>query len=340
MNRILTLILYFPLVALAQQADVTVEKEINRIAFGSCSKQNQPDDQLWKEVIDTNPNLWIWLGDNIYGDSEDVNVLNQKYDLQKSHPDYQLLIEDTEIIGIWDDHDFGVNDGGKEFPAKDDSKKALFNFLDIDQNHPAQTRKGAYQSYTYKGSDGNVKVILLDVRYFRDELNWQNPGTRDKVSIVNPSGDILGEDQWSWFQNQLTDESIDLFIVASGIQVIPSQHRWEKWANFPSAREKLFTTLESVDAPIILLSGDRHLSEVSKIELDNYKYPLYEFTSSSLTSPSSIEKEENEHMIKEKIYETNFASLSIRWKSKVPQLTLQYYGKEGKKLQQHKISYK
>lgn len=325
---------------MSQEADQTISKEITRIAFGSCSKQDQADKQLWNEINDTSPDLWIWLGDNIYGDTRDMNVMKEKYDLQKSHPGYQKLLQQTTVIGIWDDHDFGVNDGGKEYASKDGSKQQLFDFLDIDENHPAQKRTGAYQSYTYKSKGGNIKVILLDTRYFRDSLKWENPGTRQKASIENPTGDILGEVQWKWFENQLREPGIDFFIVASGIQAIPMQHRWEKWANFPKSRARLLETIASNKAPLVLLTGDRHLSEVSKIELPGYQYPLYEFTSSSLTSGTSPDDEKNKFMIKEKIYETNFALLSLKWTSGTPELNLKYHGKNGDKLAEHTIQYK
>ena len=107
-----------------------------------------------------------------------MNQRRKDYDLQKSHPDYQQLLKQTEVIGIWDDHDFGLNDGGREYPMKDESKEELFRFLDVPDDHPARERKGAYQSYTYTSSLGTLKIILLDARYFRDSLKWNNPGTR------------------------------------------------------------------------------------------------------------------------------------------------------------------
>jgi alkaline phosphatase D len=84
---------------------------LSRIAFGSCSKDEEP--QLWKEIVQQKPQLWIWLGDNIYGDSQDSSVLRVKYKHQKSNTEYQQLIKAMPVIGTWDDHDYGVNDGGK-----------------------------------------------------------------------------------------------------------------------------------------------------------------------------------------------------------------------------------
>lgn len=339
MKRITYLLLLFPLVLIAQQADVTINKEIMRVAFGSCSKQDQPSDQMWDEVQTQRPDLWVWLGDNIYGDTEDMAVMKEKYDLQKSHAGYQKLLLKTEVIGIWDDHDYGANDAGKEYPKKAESKERLFDFLDVDKNNPARKRQGAYQSYTYKSSSGNVKVILLDVRYFRDSLNWNNPNTAEKESVINPTGDILGQQQWKWLGSQLSEEGIDLFLIASGIQVLPETHRWEKWANFPQARERLLNVIKTVKTPLILLSGDRHLSEVSKHKLDGYSYPLYEFTSSSLNAPSTPEPEENKYRIGEQMHQQNFASMMIVWIANKPMIQLKYFGKDNKQLADYSIRF-
>lgn len=339
MKRGFLIFIYLPIVLFGQKADKSISLDITRIAFGSCSVQDMADKQLWKEVNDSNPDLWIWLGDNIYGDTEDMSIMKEKYDLQKSHPGYQALLKRSTVIGIWDDHDYGVNDGGKEFPAKDGSKKQLFDFLDVDKNHPAQKRAGAYQSYTYKSDEGNVKVILLDTRYFRDSLSWDNPGTPQKSSIVNPDGDVLGEQQWEWLESQLDEPDINLFILASGIQVIPSQHQWEKWSNFPKARQRLFDLISKQKTPLVLVSGDRHLSEVSKTKIQGYPYPLVEFTSSSLTSPVTPDNEENQYLLGEKIYDPNFASITIMWIAGTPTLYLKYYGKGGVELAKHTIKY-
>lgn len=170
--------------------------------------------QLWKEVTKTNPDLWIWLGDNIYADTEDMNVMRDKYDLQKSHPDYQSLIKNTDVIGIWDDHDYGGNDFGKEYPMKDESKEEMFRFLDVSSEHPSINRKGAYQSYTYHAGSNRLKIILLDARYFRDSLNIDE----NDWNIPNKTGDILGADQWAWFEKQLQEESVDLSLLVVGFK--------------------------------------------------------------------------------------------------------------------------
>lgn len=333
MKKCLILIALFPSLSLAQNADEVRNKALNQITFGSCSKQDKTEGQLWDEVNRLDSDLWIWLGDNIYGDTEDMTVMREKYDIQKSHMGYQELLSNTEVLGIWDDHDFGVNDGGKEYPKGDESKEEMFRFLDVAMDHPARVRKGAYQSYLYKGIR-STKIILLDTRYFRDSL-WKD---EKNWNVPNPEGEVLGEEQWTWLQTQLQDDEADFFIIGSGIQVLPEEHRFEKWANFPTERERLLDLVSTVEQLFIFLSGDRHMSEVSTTE--HYGKKIYEFTSSSLTDPWGVPNEES-NMYREKdiVYKTNFASLDLLWKKHKLFLKLTYYGEDGQVFQKHKVSF-
>ncbi len=127
--------------------------QLESIAFGSCSHQDSVQ-RLWPVVMENAPDLWIWLGDNVYGDTENMRALESKYFEQKSNPDYLEMRRRFRIIGVWDDHDYGVNDGGKEYPKKRESRDLLFDFLDVEFDDPARKRAGAYQSYLY-GNRGN-----------------------------------------------------------------------------------------------------------------------------------------------------------------------------------------
>lgn len=306
------------------------------IAFGSCSKQDQADMQLWSEVLAENPDLWIWLGDNIYADTEDMAVMKEKYDLQKSHPGYQQLMVQTDIIGIWDDHDYGGNDVGKEYKMKDESRDMLFDFLDVDPDNAAWSRKAAYQSYNYNLNGQKVKVVLLDARYSRDSLAKDI----NNMTIPNETGKVLGNDQWTWLADQLSEE-VDLVIVGSGIQVIPVEHNWEKWSNFPVEREKLFNLIaEKVKVPLVFLTGDRHISEVSKMEVEGYPFPLYDITSSSLTSPwGDPRPEANQYRMDSIIYDRNFTVMDITWEEKTPSLAIRFVGESNKNLRSFRLDF-
>ena len=100
------------------------------IAFGSCNKP-AIDGKMWSAIADNDPELFIWLGDIIYGDTHDMRLLRSKYQELTYLPEYQKFARKTTITGVWDDHDYGVNDGDKSFPKKKESRDLLFDFLDV-----------------------------------------------------------------------------------------------------------------------------------------------------------------------------------------------------------------
>jgi alkaline phosphatase D len=311
------------------------EKTISRITFGSCSRQGM-EQPLWKFVAESKPDLWIWLGDNIYGDSEDMNVLKEKYNLQKSHPDYQNLLKTCPVIGIWDDHDYGKNDAGKEFPKKVESQKLMLDFLDEPANSPRRRQKGAYYSYEYGSGNQMIKIILLDGRYFRDSLTKQG-----KNYVPNETGDMLGEDQWKWLKKELKTSKAPLNIIGCGIQFIPEQHPYEKWANFPKARKRLFDLIAKTKVPgVILLSGDRHIAEISKYESPAISYPIYEVTSSGLTHASTNNTSEvNKYRVGKLVNTLNFGQIDIDWNKKPLQVKVSIKGLNNEVLDQSTISF-
>lgn len=313
---------------------------LTTIAFGSCNKENL-EQPMWQYIAGNNPDLWIWLGDNIYGDSENPNVLEEKYNRQKTNPSYQSFINQTPIIGIWDDHDYGQNDGDKTHPTKKESQQLLLDFLDVAKDAKVRTQEGAYQSYTVGKGNQKVKIILLDARYFRDEL-IKNPNQGGQRYLPNETGTILGEAQWQWFENELTDSDAQIHIIGCGIQMIPEQHNYEKWANFPNEHNRLFDLIEKTQPnQPILISGDRHLAEISKTILNKTNQPLYDITSSGLTHSydSVLEKgEANAHRVGDKLTgKKNFGIFRINWNATPPQVTAEIRGLENELIFDEKI---
>jgi alkaline phosphatase D len=284
------------------------EAPLTRIAFGSCMKQDRPA-PVFQAVAAAKPELFIWMGDNIYADTEDPEVFRKKYAQLAAHPDYAALRGKVPVIGTWDDHDFGANDAGKEFPAKQLAQEQFLDFFEVPADSPRRQREGVYSSEDY-GPDGRkVRIILLDARYHRDP-----PG---------PDGDILGETQWQWLEEQLVGSPAQVHLLVSGIQVLPADHRFEKWADHPQAKARLLALLAREDVPpVILLSGDRHLAEIS-VDQTSAGYPLYEITSSSLNAPSGGNRNEvNRLRIGQNYGAVNFGTLTIDWFRENPVVTL------------------
>ena len=283
--------------------------KLDRIAFGSCNRQDAPQ-PLWKPILEDRPDLWIWMGDNIYGDSPVMDTLRAKYNRQNAVVDYQVMKSSTPIIGVWDDHDYGINDGGKNYAQKKASRDLMFDFLNVPPDAPERKREGGYSAHTYGEGERKVKVILLDGRYFRDTL------TRvDRVYQINSTGQILGEAQWEWLEKELKTSTARVNFIVSGIQFLPTEHAYEKWANFPQEREKLLNLIASseVQNPI-LLSGDRHIAEIMKLEDARFPKGIYEVTSSGLTHTwTGIAEEKNSLRVSDLVAKLNYGLASFDW---------------------------
>lgn len=307
---------------------------LTRIAFGSCNHQDR-EQPLWPVIQAAEPDLWIWLGDNIYADTENIAAMDSMYARQRRVPGYRALRARVPVIGTWDDHDYGANDAGRSYPKRDSSQMLFLDFLDVPRDHPRRDRAGVYSAHVYGPPGRRVKVILLDTRYHRD------PITRDPLSeqryYPNPDGDILGPEQWAWLERELQSSDAQIHLIGTSIQAIAREHPWEKWANFPQARDRLLDVIQRSGAPgVLLLSGDRHLAELSRLD-DAVDYPLYDLTASGLTHHASFERERNQHRVGPLIADLNFGLLEIDWTARPVTLRLSIRGRAGEARLMHTL---
>ncbi|WP_273566507.1 alkaline phosphatase D family protein [Maribacter halichondriae] len=282
------------------------------IAFGSCNKTDK-ENLLWDDIWAVDPDIWIWGGDNIYADTDDMEKLRAMYQQQNQVAGYASLKEEVPIIGTWDDHDYGLNDGGVEFSAKKESQQEFLDFLKVPKNSPRRSQEGVYNSHDYKTEAGHIKVLVLDTRYFRTALT---PDTETKKRTKPNSygkGTVLGAEQWKWFEKELNRSKADFNIIVSSIQVLSNEHGFETWGNFPHEVEKLEKLISDSRAKgIIVLSGDRHISEFSKKSISGLDYPLIDFTSSGLTHAyRDFSGEPNPFRVGEVVFTESFGVLEF-----------------------------
>lgn len=304
------------------------ELVIQRIALGSCNKQDLPQ-PYWSAVAAKKPDLWIWAGDNVYADTEDPEQMHATYEKQLKVAEYQKFLNSIPIIGTWDDHDFGVNNGGQEYPSRKSSQSLFLDFIGEAEDSPRRKQQGIYTSYVFGRGQKQLKIFLLDARYHREK-----PG---------PQADILGEEQWQWLAKELAESQAKLHIFVSGIQFVPIDHRFEKWQEFPKTRQRFLKLLkEYPQRPSVFLSGDRHLSEISVLPQaqSGLAYEFAELTSSGLThSYSSFQSEENRFRIGQVYPEKSFGMVSIQWTDSSPRVTLSIHAIDGKPVQEHRLEF-
>lgn len=317
---------------------------LSTIATGSCAVQGNPQ-PVWEAVLARDPDLYLALGDNIYGDTEDVNVLRRKYARLAADEGFAELRRTTPIEAIWDDHDFGENDAGRHYPMRDSSEDVFLEFWNVPDTSSRWGRPGIYGATTYGSEGRRVQVILLDTRYFRDSLaRWADGERPEESGPYRPWRDttrtLLGDRQWAWLARQL-EKPAELRIVASSIQVVSDRHGWEMWGNFPHERERLFRLLREKEANgVIFLSGDRHAAEISRYRPSGDEgYPLYDLTASALNQTGGAPNEVNPYRTHDQKYiEPNFGLIQVDWQQEDPTIRLQIRSEEGEIVREERLT--
>ena len=288
------------------------------IAFGSCNDQSRSQ-LFWKNINSFNPDIFIMLGDNIYPElgGNIIDKLSKAYDDLAKNKFYKDFINSVPILAIWDDHDYGVNDGGADFLEKDKSKKLFLNFFNLSNHKVLKNRKGLYREKILIHNNKIIQIIMLDTRYFKSPFKITDErgkiGKERYVTDYDKSKTILGFEQWEWLEQKLSID-VDVRLIITSIQLIASDHGWEKWGNFPLELNKFYSYIENSNlSNTIILSGDRHIGGLYEQILVN-KYKLIELTSSSLNKPlpfKSLEKDSKQ--LGRVINESNFGIIKINW---------------------------
>jgi len=321
------------------------EGRIERIAFGSCAKQWQYQ-PIWKTVIAAQPDLFLFLGDAIYADTDGKTAWSVSEDQLKGEwnrladkPEFQRVREKIPFMATWDNHDYGTHSGGAEFPLKEKSQAIFLDFFGEPADSERRHTPGIYDAKIFGPEGQRVQIILLDTRFFKDNYK-KNPSPkaeRLKAGRVggylpddDPTKTLIGNEQWRWLKEQLK-KLAEVRLIASSIQIIPDEKGMDEWGNFPLERKKLFDLIDSTGAKgIILLSGNVHFAELSKSYTEGY--PLFELTSSGMTHVNqAYAKAANDYRVAGPFIEHNFGLVEIDWDVQPsPLITLKVIGEDGR----------
>ena len=320
------------------------EEPLSRIAFGSCANESRPQ-PIWEAINELKPQLFIFTGDNVYADTADPVKLRKSYEQLAAVPGFAELREQTPVIGTWDDHDYGKNDAGEEFEGKQVAKDAFMEFFGTPEDSPLRTRGGIYDAKIYGPEGRRVQVILLDTRWFRGPLlkmsKEEMKAARAKSGKVagrylpdeDSDSSILGEEQWAWLAEELKKPA-ELRLLVSSIQVLALDHGWEKWGNLPKERKKLLDLIRDTATNVVILSGDRHSSDISMLppETDGGPfYPVYDVTSSGLNQTGLPDEPNRFRVAGDEVYnQSNFGWIEIDWEQEDPTIKLEIRDVDGK----------
>jgi len=269
-------------------------QEILTLGFGSCLHQDRSM-AILKTIEKKELDLFMFIGDNVYGDQKDgeLDKLIRTYKQQYNNLENFLKNVSTEFI--WDDHDFGLNDGGSNYRYKDRAKELFLETWKIPSQDPRRLRDGLYFDKMIEKNGLKVHLIFLDNRTFKSEWKltdeFNKEGKERYVKDFDPDKTLLGKKQWQWLKDKLNEDS-NIKIILSSLQILSLGHGWESWDKLPLERERLFNLIdESNVSNLFILSGDRHRGAFYRYKTDDNN-DIFEFTSSSLNLPIPFNTEE------------------------------------------------
>jgi alkaline phosphatase D len=305
-----------------------------KMALGSCSFVNETaydrpgepyggEFHIFDTIVKKDPDLMLWLGDNIYlreVDFHSYGSIVHRYKHTRSQKEIQNLLKHCPNVAIWDDHDFGPNDANGSFIHKNWTLEAFEAFWPNPSYGLPDGAKGTTSQFQFS----DIDFFLLDNRYNR---TW-----KDTVADTQPT--ILGKDQLNWFLQALKQSQAPFKLVAIGGQFLNTAAVYENYSNYAEERAYIINAIEKENIRgVVFLTGDRHCGELSYLALKDGN-GIYDLTVSPLTSKAfDMSKEENTCRIENTISGVrHFAMLEFTGKKKHRVLTMNVYDSNGKLL--------
>ena len=304
-----------------------------RLAFGGGAGYVPPNERMWDTIRAEEPDMLLLLGDNVYSDDPTTPAMQHYcYYRRQSRPEFSRLVASTPVYSIWDDHDFGTNDcsGGPD-TFKPDWKLPVWNVFKNNWVNPGygggEKQPGCWYDYYV----GDVHFIMLDGRYYRN----LKPEDKDATGKGRPS--MLGPVQRKWLLKMLEGSKGKLIVLCSPVPWVfeAKGDSRDTWNGFKEERNEIFDFLadNKMDG-VLLMSADRHRSDLWKIEREN-GYTLYECNSSRLT---------NQHVhgeMKAAVFSYNkkqsFGTVDIDTTIDDPTITYRVVNIDGEEIHKHTI---
>ncbi len=300
-----------------------------KFAAGSCFYVNDSDYdrpgepyggefEIISHMNAQKPDFMLWLGDNTYfrdGDFDSRHGIYYRQSHTRTLKELQPFLASQPHYAIWDDHDYGPNDSDWTYPLKHHALEAFREFWPS-ESYGAGHTEGATSGFAWN----DCQFFLLDNRWYR--------------TVETENGSILGAQQMYWLLESLKASKATYKFVAVGGQFLSDLKAFENHANYEEERQMIIDYIDEHKIKgVVFMTGDRHHSEVSRLETEN-GIVIYDITSSALTSKTYDHSKENNtlRVPGSIIGDRNFATVEVTGKRKEREVKVTFYGADGKEI--------
>ena len=306
---------------------------------GSCAYFNQPiydrpgtpygkDSSIFETMAKEKSSFMLWLGDAWY--TREVDYYSEwglwyRASHDRSVKVLQPFLKAMPHYAIWDDHDYGPNDIGADYVLKNASREVFNSYF----CNPSAGENG--QGIYTMASWGDVDIFLTDDRWWRspermvDSINGQ----------PNPDKVMLGHQQMQWLKSSLLSSYAPFKIIVVGSQVLNPVSPYDKWKDYSIEYNEIMNFIAQYKINgVIFLTGDRHHSEIIKIDRPG-TYTLYDITVSPLTSSSHIfgsAEKNNPYRVLGIDQKQNYGKISFSGAKDNRKMLVEFFGVKGEKL--------
>lgn len=281
---------------------------LNEAVFDRPGTPYGKDSSIFVTMAKEKAAMMLWLGDNWY--LREADYYSNWGIWYRAHRDRSLEVLQPFLramphYAIWDDHDYGPNDGDKSFILKEESRKVFMNYW----ANPSYGFDG--QGIYSKVTVNDCEFFLMDDRYFRsnDDMEAYISGK------PNPAKRMWGPEQMEWLKNALKQSRAPFKFIVTGSQTMNPASPYDCLQDYPIEFQELMTFLSVENVPgVLFLTGDRHHSEVIRYNRGS-QYPLYDITSSPMTAGvarvSGTEKDNPARVANTLVETQNFTRVSV-----------------------------
>jgi alkaline phosphatase D len=288
-----------------------------------------PQEAIYPVMTAVPSDFMLWLGDNVYYLLRHMNVPEMMYErrIKKAQvPEIRDFMRSRPMYAIWDDHDFGPNNQKGNFALKDTSL-FIHNHFWVNPYHGTRELKGIFTHFSLSDAD----FILLDNRYHSTPHNHPNPA-------------MIGAEQMQWLKERLLESKGTFRFIAVGSQVLNLLDKGESWQRYPQERREILDFIaENNIKNVIFLTGDRHHTELQRVELKP-GLPVYDFTCSPLTSAThqgvltGHEAQNPQRIPGTLLAEHNFGRVSLSGAPGVRQVHIEVFNAQGQPVWDYTIA--